>query len=271
MTANGLRKPFVSGLAVAVLSLLATFHVAAQTGTRLADLYAKEVDIRLAVPVEEQQRYAELLAKSLEDSGLRDLPSQYFVLVDKSPFVQAAMIYWKSEKGDSLFIGASPASTGRPGQFEHFETPVGVFDHTLEDPDYRAEGTPNDLGILGYGRTGMRIYDFGWRIVPKGWGDGKLSQMRLQLHSTDPGILEPRLGSIQSKGCIRIPAAMNTFIDHYGILDANYERAISAGKSFWVLLPDRDPTPWSGHYLVIIDTKRKKRPAWSPLPGLSSK
>jgi hypothetical protein len=117
----------------------------------------------------------------------------------------------------------------------------------------------------------MRIYDFGWLNAPKGWGNGKLSVMRFQLHSTDPEILEPRLGSVQSKGCIRIPAAMNTFIDHYGILDANYERAMAGGKRFWVLTPNREPTPWSGHYLVVVDTKRKERPVWSPSPILKSK
>ncbi len=64
---------------------------------------------------------------------------------------------------------------------------------------------------------------------------------------------------------------MNTFIDHYGILDAYYERAIEAGKSFWVLSTNREPTPWSGHYLVVVDTKRKDRPAWSPSPLVKGK
>lgn len=271
MTNSGLRNAVVSVLAAGALLALVELHVAAQTGSRLADVYVREVGIRLAVPIEEQGRYGEVLAKTLDDSGMRDLPSQYFVLVDKSKFVQAAMIYWKSDKGEFVFIGASPASTGRTGQFEHFETPAGIFDHTIENPDYRAEGTPNDLGILGYGQAGMRIYDFGWQIAPKGWGDGKLSRMRLQLHATDPEILEPRLGSIQSKGCIRIPAVMNTFIDHYGILDAGYERAIAAGKKFWVLSSAREPTPWSGRYLVVVETNRKNRPAWSPAPNLKGK
>ncbi len=181
MTVNGLRKTAISVLVAAILLVLVTLRTAAQTGAGLAALYAQQVDRRLNIPIEDQRRYGDLLAKALEDSGVRELPSQYFVLVDRNEFVQAAMIYWKSGSGDFVFIGASPASTGRPGQFEHFETPAGVFDHKLEDPDFRAEGTRNELGILGYGREGMRVYDFGWRVAPKGWGDGKLSVMRLPI------------------------------------------------------------------------------------------
>lgn len=67
--------------------------------------------------------------------------------------------------------------------------------------------------------------------------------MRLQMHATDPHLLEPRLGTAQSKGCIRIPAALNDFIDRYGILDADYEQAMPAGLTFWVLRRDRTSTP----------------------------
>jgi hypothetical protein len=188
------------------------------------------------------------------------------VLVDRNVFVQAVMIFWTSGSGDFLLIGASPASSGKPGRYEHFETPTGVFDHTVDNPDFRAEGTRNELGILGYGRKGMRIYDFGWLNAPKGWGDGAQSVMRLQMHATDPDLLERRLGSAQSKGCIRVPATFNTFIDHYGILDAEYERAIAAGKKFFVLTSTREPTPWSGQYLVVVDSTRQNRPSWSPSP-----
>jgi hypothetical protein len=90
--------------------------------------------------------------------------------------------------------------------------------------------------------------------------------MRLQLHSTDLELLEPRLGSAQSKGCIRISASFNRFIDHYGILDAQYDRALAAGQQLWVLPPDREPTPWSGQLLVVVDTRRERRPEWSPKP-----
>ena len=83
----------------------------------------------------------------------------------------------------------------------------------------------------------MRIYDFGWQQVPKGWGDGAVSEMRLQMQTTDPDLLEPRLGSPQSKGSIRIPASLNRLIDHYGVLDADYERAQREGSKLWVFDP----------------------------------
>ena len=47
------------------------------------------------------------------------------------------------------------------------------------------------------------------------------------------------LGIRHSKGCVRIPASLNTFLDHYGILDAEYEALRRTGKSLWVLKSDR--------------------------------
>jgi len=80
------------------------------------------------------------------------------------------------------------------------------------------------------------------------------------MHATDPDMLESRLGTRQSKGCIRIPATLNVFIDRYGLLDADYEQAAAQGKHLWVLRPDRQPTPWSGRYLVIVDSRQVRRP-----------
>ena len=76
--------------------------------------------------------------------------------------------------------------------------------------------------------------------------------MRLQMHATDPDLLERRLGSVQSKGCIRIPASLNRVIDRYGVLDADYERA------------QRTPVPFPGRYLMVVDSEREDRPQWSP-------
>jgi hypothetical protein len=233
-------------------------------GTALAPLYVQQVDRRLDVPENEQLTYAELLARNLaaEDSD----QAQYVVIVDRSEFVQAAMIYWMSPDRIFHFIGASPVSTGKPGSFDHFITPTGVFEHTIHNLDFRAEGTRNQFGILGYGCKGMRIYDFGWQKAQKGWDGGGESEMRLQMHATDPDLLEQRLGTPWSKGCIRIPGTLNAFIDHYGILDGDYEKAMAAGMTFWVLSKTREATPWSGRFLVVVDTGRTERPAWSPPP-----
>jgi hypothetical protein len=39
--------------------------------------------------------------------------------------------------------------------------PLGVFEHSLDNPDFRAEGTRNEFGICGCGRKVVRVYDFG--------------------------------------------------------------------------------------------------------------
>jgi hypothetical protein len=250
--------------AVIVYPLLAHVDFRINDGTMLAPLYAQQVDRRLNLPESEQRAYAELLAKNLAEEESNE--AQFVIIVDRNQFVQAAMIYWMSPDREFHFIGASPVSTGKPGGFEHFITPTGVFEHTIDNPDFFSQGTRNEFGIRGYGRKGMRVYDFGWQKASRGWDGGGESELRLQMHATDPDRLERKLGTRQSKGCIRIPATLNTFIDHYGILDGDYEKAMDSGVTFWVLSRRREPTPWSGKFLVVVDTQRTERPAWSPLP-----
>ena len=127
----------------------------------------------------------------------------------------------------------------------------------------------SDAFIRGYGAKGMRVFDFGWVVAARGWAPGEQA-MRLQMHATDPDRLEPRLGRRESKGCIRIPATLNRLIDHHGLLDADYEAA-PPGRPLWVLKPDRDPTPWSGRWLVVVDSGRSARPDWAlPLAAAES-
>lgn len=186
--------------------------------------FQREVNRRLQVPEAAQRRYAQTLDRALQTAKVGDLANGYVVLVDRNPHVQALLIYWRaSSRGSWQFVGASPVSTGMPGSFEHFITPVGVFRHTPDNMDYRAEGTRNGNGIRGYGRRGMRIYDFGWQQAKRGWGKPAFSTMRFQMHATDPDRLEILLGERHSKGCVRIPATLNTFIDMHGLLDADYE------------------------------------------------
>jgi hypothetical protein len=259
--ASGIRGFFC---AAALCPLLAQVDFGTSDGTALAPVYAQQVDRRLNIPEDEQQTYAELLAKNLAAEASNE--AQYVVMVDRNKFVQAAMIYWMSPDGIFHFIGASPVSTGRPGRFDHFITPTGVFEHTIDNPDFLSQGTRNEFGIRGYGRKGMRVYDFGWQTAERGWGGGGESELRLQMHATDPDLLERKCGTPQSKGCIRIPATLNAFIDHYGILDGDYEKAMTAGMTFWVLSRTREATPWSGRFLVVVDTERTARPLWSPAP-----
>jgi len=234
---------------------------ASADGTSLAAVYAHDVDRRLEVPDTERAHYSEELSRGLAERRLDR--AQYVVLVDRNEFIQAQMLYWYGPDQVFHFIGASPVSTGKPGRFDHFYTPLGVFEHTVDNPDFRALGTKNELGIRGYGLAGMRVFDFGWKQAIKGWGNGGESTMRLQMHATDPNVLEPRTGTAQSKGCIRIPATLDIFLDRYGILDADYEEAVAQGKSFWVLSKKREPTAWPGRYLVIVDSGRTERPQWA--------
>jgi len=265
MTAQATRY----GLALAWLLLPFAVCFGAEDGTVLKQIYAAAIDRRLNVPDSEQDYYGGLLAKAVAEKNID--AEQYFVLVDRCPFVQAVMIYWMSADREFHFIGASPASTGKPGRFDYFVTPAGVFEHSVDNPDFRAEGTRNENGIRGYGIKGRRVFDFGWQQSERGWGRGGEGTMRLQMHATDPHLLERRLGTAQSKGCIRIPATLDVLLDHYGILDADYETAMAEGKKFWVIPKDREATRWSGRYLVIVDTGRTTRPAWSIWSGLPKK
>lgn len=229
----------------------------AEDGTFLSANFQREVDLQADIPPQNRPRYAQLLEAALASAVTPIVSSQYVVMVDRNPNVQAIFVYWLDSQATSdrlHFIGASPASTGKPGKYEHFLTPLGVFAHTLDNKDYRAEGTKNSLGLRALGTKNMRVYDFGWTMGERGWGRGGKSQMRLMMHTTDPDSLEQWLGKAMSKGCIRIPATLNIFIERYGLLDADYEQAMAKGKKFWVIRPDRTPTPWSGRYLVIIDS-----------------
>lgn len=235
-------------------------------GRALAAVYSSYVDRRLTLPPDEQAAYAQRLDDALSAAGRPLTTAQYVLLVDRNPNVQALFVYWRADDGVWHWIGGSPVSTGRRGGFEHFITPTGVFDHNIAALDFRAEGTKNELGVRGYGEAGLRVFDFGWVAAQRTWGRGGTSPMRLQMHATDPDLLEQRLGTAASKGCIRIPASLNRLIDRYGLLDADYEYWRARGANFWVLHPDRTPLPWSGRYLVIVDSGRTQRPEWSPLP-----
>ncbi|MCW5120706.1 hypothetical protein B7L17_028900 [Burkholderia cenocepacia] len=239
--------------------------------TRALDMrkrFMQEVTRRLNVPASEQRAYGERLQKALADADLGDLAGEYVAMVDRAPNVQALFIYFRATPANAwLMIGASPVGTGLPGQYDHFLTPLGVFHHSPDTMDFRAEGTTNENGIRGYGHRDMRIYDFGWVDGERGWGKGGVSPMRFQMHATDPDRLEALLGIRHSKGCVRIPASLNTLLDRHGLLDDDYQARVEAGKSLWVLRRDRDITPIAGRYLVVIDSARKTRPAWSPLPG----
>lgn len=263
-------RPLVRLALIPLLTLLlgvaAQAVTAGETPDSLAARYAREVDRRLTLPADEVQRYGTLALQTLRAAAVAPLLPQYLVLVDRSPQVQALLLLWLVPDAEPVLIGASPVSTGRGGEYEYFETPTGVFEHSTANPDFRAEGSYNEYGIRGFGVQGMRVFDFGWQAARRTWDGGGISSMRLLLHATDPERLEPLLGSAQSKGCIRIPATLDRLLDRYGLLDADYAADERAGQHFWVLSPQRAPVADAGRYLVIVDTLRATRPAWSPAP-----
>lgn len=189
-------------------------------------------------------------------SGQATDTPQLIVVVDRNTVVQEAVIVLARPVGPWIVIGGTRVSTGQAGRRGYYITPTGAFLHTTDILDYRAEGTFNANGVRGLGRKGMRVWDFGWQTATKGWrSDGEEGLIRLLLHATDPDRLESRIGSPASQGCVRIPAAMNLFLDRHGVLDADYEHAALQDARFRALLRlDRVPTRLAGRILLIVDS-----------------
>jgi hypothetical protein len=185
---------------------------------------------------------------------------QILVVIDRNPRVQQMRLILAQPQGEWDVLGGTKISTGQIGRYDYFLTPAGVFLHTDAILDWRAEGTFNEHHVRGLGESGMRVWDFGWQPAVRGWRNAtKVSKMRLLLHATDPQTLERRLGRTASKGCIRIPEAMNLFLDRHGVLDADYEQAAGHNPRFLtVLLPDRTPTPLAGNALVVVDSSEPR-------------
>jgi hypothetical protein len=243
--------------------LQSTTEITPSISTPLIDEFKQTVRQHLTIPLGEADTYALLLSTALVANDIDITTKSFVVLVDRNPNVEILLVFWGEIAAGWRLVGASAISTGLPGRYEHFKTPLGVFDHSLENPDFRAEGTKNKLGVRGYGAKGGRIFDFGWVKAARGWGDGHMGELRLQMHSTDPDLLDPRLGTAQSEGCIRMPAELNEFIDRHAILDADYDRVVMVGVKPWVLRSDRLPTVWDGRYLVVVESSYSKRPQWA--------
>ncbi len=184
-----------------------------------------------------------------------DTPQVLFV-VDRSPKVQRLWVvvaYPGNRPWDVL--GQVHVSTGKPGRKEHFRTPVGVFQNDTAILGYRAQGTYNENHIRGIGIRGMRVWDFGWQTTDDWRTPGAPMAVRMEMHATDPAVLEPRLGRWDSEGCIRIPTRFNSFIDHAELIDAKLRAAAITERRFAALLPkDGSPSPLAGDRLVVIDS-----------------
>jgi hypothetical protein len=188
--------------------------------------------------------------------------AQLLVVVDRDPAVQELRIMVAMPRGAWQVIGGSKVSTGEAGRRGYFITPVGVFLHTDGILDYRALGTFNENHIRGLGLKGMRVWDFGWRPAERGWKSADdLVDIRLLMHATDPDYLEQRLGRPASQGCVRVPAAMNRFLDVHGVLDADYELAARDNLRFRSILRlEREPSPLAGNAMIVVDSSQGGRP-----------
>ena len=182
---------------------------------------------------------------------------QLVVVVDRAPSVQTAALMLAQAGAPWVMIGAVHVSTGQAGRKDYYTTPVGVFAHTDAILDFRAQGTFNEHHVRGLGLAGMRVWDFGWQWALKGWHtDGAGGDIRLQMHATDPTLLERRLGRPASEGCVRVSSAMNRFLDGHGVLDADIERAAITDPRYRALLrPDRTASPLAGRLLIVIDDR----------------
>jgi len=224
--------------------------------TRLREALRQEVPRLISDTPQGEQAWVERSQAALAAAGSTIKRPLLFVVVDRNPRVQQMRILLARPDGPWQSLGGTSVSTGRPGGFEHFLTPTGVFQHTDAILDWRAEGTFNEHHVRGLGLPGMRIWDFGWQLALRGWGPpGKFSKMRFLLHATDPATLERRIGRPASDGCVRIPTEMDRFLDAHGVLDRDYELAAQRNRRVAaVLLPDRTPTPLAGNTLVVIDS-----------------
>jgi len=181
---------------------------------------------------------------------------QLVLAVDRNPAVQQLRVIFANPTGPWQVIGGGKVSTGQAGLYGYFITPTGVFPHTAGILDYRALGTYNEEHIRGLGIKGRRVWDFGWQTAVEGWRiDGETNEIRLQMHATDPDVLEQFLGRPASEGCVRVSAPMNVFLDRHAVLDADYLRQAAYDPAVAAVLPpDGDPFPYAGTYMVVIDS-----------------
>jgi hypothetical protein len=235
---------------------------AAVEALRLREALAHEVPHLVTRTDAADAQWIELVRAELTTAGMPVDRPQLLVAVDRNPRVQQLALILAMPGPDWKILGGTHVSTGSMGRFDHYITPRGVFHVTTAILGYRAEGTLNENGIRGLGAKGMRVWDFGWQVAAKGWnaGPGKPDRIpiRLMMHATDPDRLEQRIGRPASEGCVRIPSAMNRFLDNHGVLDSEYERAAATEIRFRALLPkDRHPTTLAGNTMVVIDSAER--------------
>ena len=180
---------------------------------------------------------------------------QLVLIVDRAPRGQLLAMALARPDADWEILGASHVSTGKPGRLQHFKTPVGVLLNDGSEIGYRAQGTFNQNHIRGLGVKGMRVWDFGWQTTDDWRTPGATMEVRVEMHATDPNVLEERIGRADSEGCIRLPDALNRFLDRHAIIDAAIEQLGETDVGYRALLsPKLDPTPLAGDAVIVVDS-----------------
>jgi len=231
------RRGLLLAAAAATVNPLGALAAGICTPRELALRFDAAVAQKLQVPTSESWIYASLAEAELAGHpGLATEP-QYVLVVDSSPAIQVAFLFWRLLPGRYELVGASPASTGSPLRPGCLETPCGVF----------PQASVSDAGRA----FAARVYDFGTQRARDATGTG-YGALRLQARAA-LGRHRALLGTAQSDGRVLLPPTLVAFLDSYGVLDGRRSNATAAGES----------VPFAGQYLVVIDSEREERPDWS--------
>lgn len=219
----------------------------------------KRVDMLTDPPLAYRNRLRADALAQLQAAGLDASLSQFFLYADRNPATQLLFLaYYDAATRQVILLGVDFISSGklRVGE-DSFLTPLGVFENLPDNWSYRAAGTKNAKGWRGLGGRGSRVWDFGYQQAPRQFRQGVYdSQMRLLMHATDPDNGEPRLGGPDSKGCVRVSAAANAFLDRHGILDRHYEQLVAddSERAKELLGSGHTPVSQPGSFLVVGDS-----------------
>jgi hypothetical protein len=216
---------------------------------------AAEVPHAVTLSAARQDQLISLAKTMVEDSNFIIRRPQLVLIVDRALKGQTLSLALAKPDGDWQILGTRSVSTGKPGRKEHFKTPVGVLLNDGSELGYRAQGTYNENHIRGLGVKGMRVWDFGWQTSDDWRTPGATMQVRVEMHATDPAVLAQRLGRADSEGCIRVPEAVNRFLDRHGIIDADIEKLAQTDAGYRALLsPYLTPTPLAGDAVIVVDS-----------------
>jgi len=221
---------------------------------RLKEVFAQRIRSKIEIDQDYQKRIFEDALEKLEKALVSE--SQYFLYVDRSPSKQIIFVcFFDKEKKEILEIGRDRVSTGNPRHKGYFLTSLKMFKNTIDHLGYRADGTKNKRGWRGLGRRNSRVWDFGWQETDK---NSQIFKIRFLMHATDPDYGESQLGKPVSRGCLRISAKLNEFLDQYGLIDRDYERNKHLQKVQRLLRKDRTPVFYQGEYLIVGDSSKQE-------------